>query len=952
MDPLSLSTSLLSIISLSIQITQILDRFARDWKDVPSSIRTFVDETNTLLVILQRSEEVVIDDTDEEFNAILCALKRELWKLRDALMISPGSSAKRGWTRILRALRADSLRQSMTLVGRHCEQVNQLVTLKTASSVRASRVEIQKLATQVWEWHLEAQFVDVLAWVSRVGFEERHADYLGRWCEGTGGWLLEEEGWMDWRNGVGVREDGGVVGGVLWFYGIPGAGKTTITYESMAIENLKTSFAYDDVAIAYVYCDYKNQFEQNAETLLASLVRQVTIQSKEVPECALKAYRKHANGANPASLATYAELLSQLVPTFRRCFLVVDALDEYVASDETPGSNKFLDELIKIAKCEPSCRILITSREDSLSLFNYVESTKIEITAKSEDVRRYVDARIRDSRFPFSKQVNKDPSFATAIIETLAERAHGQFLLPSLHINHLAEQISERKCKAQLKTLPNKINDLYEASFQRVKSEQPAGWATVGLRILSWVLHAVRPLQVDELRHALAIEDGDEWFSEEGMFDGSLVLGTTKGLITIQMDEIHFVHHTTKEYFSSIDIDAFPGAEKDMAQTCIIYLKLRDFEVACEQDELVERYQDYPFLRYACLHWGHHVTKSSDSDLNTEITKLLKPDAIPLGSLQVISSKVLNLLWPSRIPHWKLPQLQMAIVCDLETLVQELVTTSPRDVLDEKGYKQETALHVASRVGSVDTVKLLIKHGANVNATSYSGRTALDVIMGGPWLTTNLEIARLEDEAMIAIATRQSGSEEPFDLGNLEWRDLWPWIEENLPDTENGEFLTHLAAWQRNTSLVLDGGFEMDMRDEDEATVNILIENGVDVNSQANSEHSPLQLAAIYGRSNLVRKFLTAGADSSLTKEMGWTAEEMASKRGFHDIAQLLQESMQESELKKSRRKEAVAELSTPASANVQCREGDEVLGYFIVQGEGETRIFRRSPSRKITASR
>jgi hypothetical protein len=194
----------------------------------------------------------------------------------------------------------------------------------------------------------------------------------------------------------------------------------------MAIENLKTLFAYDDVAIAYVYCDYKNQFEQNAETLLASLVRQVTIQSKDVPDCVLKSYRKHANGANPASLATYSELLLQLVPTFRRCFLVVDALDEYVASDETPGSNKFLDELIKISNCEPSCRILITSREDSLSLFNYVESTKIEVTAKSEDVRRYVDARIRDSRFPFSKQVNKDPTFATVIIDTLAERAHGQ----------------------------------------------------------------------------------------------------------------------------------------------------------------------------------------------------------------------------------------------------------------------------------------------------------------------------------------------------------------------------------------------------------------------------------------------------------------------------------------------------------------------------------------------
>jgi hypothetical protein len=192
----------------------------------------------------------------------------------------------------------------------------------------------------------------------------------------------------------------------------------------MVINHLNEVFD-DDVAIAYVYCDYKNQFEQDARSLLASLVRQVAIKSKQIPDSMLKSYHKHANGANSASLATYTELLSQLLTSFRRSFIVVDALDEYTQED-TPHSNKLLDRLIKIASRQPNCRVLITSREDCLSLHSNVESNKIKINARSKDVRMYVDARIRDPRFPFSEQVNKDASFATSIIVSLADRADGQ----------------------------------------------------------------------------------------------------------------------------------------------------------------------------------------------------------------------------------------------------------------------------------------------------------------------------------------------------------------------------------------------------------------------------------------------------------------------------------------------------------------------------------------------
>jgi hypothetical protein len=449
---------------------------------------------------------------------------------------------------------------------------------------------------------------------------------------------------------------------------------------------------------------------------------------------------------------------------------------------------------------------------------------------------------------------------------------------------------------------------LYEASFRRV-TEQSEARKTIGLKILCWVLHAAQPLHVNELRHALAIEEGDEQFDEEGMFDPSLLLGTTKGLITLNMDEIHFVHYTAKEYFTTIDDDTFPDAEKEITQTCISYLKLKDFETPCKPYQLETRYEKFPFLWYAAMHWGYHTTKSDDTALGIEARDFIAPGSIPLGSLQVIASKVLNLLWPDRIRGWKLPQLQMAIVCNLEMIVRDAATSSPKHVLDEKGYKDETALHIAARVGSEESVRLLLEYGADVNATSYSGKTALDIIMAGPYMRTSIKISQLEDKALVAA---RHLAPEPYSQDELLLSDLMPFVVEKLlKATTDLEPIPDVTGWQRSTSVVLNGGFKMDIFDEEEDIVRLLIEHGVDVNSQLSSEQTALQLASIYGRFEIVRLLLASGANPFLTREMGWTALELAKKCGHHEIALILEEKMTELKRKELELVEEAAKLGT-----------------------------------------
>jgi hypothetical protein len=237
-DPLSIGSGIVGILSVTIQIIQILDKFAREWKDVPENVKAFLQEVNNLHLILQKSEELLVqDDTfiysfrtltqnvqptlaEDDTVEIIVSSKKELLTLKDALMINTNTSANKGWKRILRAIRADALRQSMDTVYRHCSQVNNLISLQSNRITKATRFEVQQLASELSKWHEEEQFQDILRWISKSDFDDQHAEHLSKWHVGTGSWLLDEDDFTDWRNGLSMSDDAKPVPSVLWLYGI------------------------------------------------------------------------------------------------------------------------------------------------------------------------------------------------------------------------------------------------------------------------------------------------------------------------------------------------------------------------------------------------------------------------------------------------------------------------------------------------------------------------------------------------------------------------------------------------------------------------------------------------------------------------------------------------------------------------------------------------------------
>src|ERR1700759_1289491 len=83
-----------------------------------------------------------------------------------------------------------------------------------------------------------------------------------------------------------------------------------------------------------------------------------------------------------------------------------------------------------------------------------------------------------------------------------------RFLLPALHIHMILQNRTLRKRRQALDELPEGLADSFTSTIDRIKQSE-RHTADVGLKVLMWLHIAYRPLKVNELQEALAVEPGD-----------------------------------------------------------------------------------------------------------------------------------------------------------------------------------------------------------------------------------------------------------------------------------------------------------------------------------------------------------------------------------------------------------------------------------------------------------
>jgi len=294
-------------------------------------------------------------------------------------------------------------------------------------------------------------------------------------------------------------------------------------------------------------------------------------------------------------------------------------------------------------------------------------------------------------------------------------------------MDSLSKKLTVRQVRSALASLPKELDDMYHQVMERIQNQDEAR-ASLAHRVLHWIVHSLRPMKTEELRHALAIEPGDSDLDEDGLCDTEQLVLACAGPVTVgESDEIRLVHYSTQSYFERIGIKQLRVPPLIIAETCLTFLLFRPFaEAPCaNRSELQTRLDRYPFLMYAAGYWGDHLRDGMSPRLKKLVFEFLSNRISILSAHQASAyarpdfSGFRN-LWDGA-PN--LTRLHIAAVFGLDSVLEDILADGA-DV-NARAMGGQTPLHFAAQRDHTRMAQGLLQAGADVEAAADNGQTAL-----------------------------------------------------------------------------------------------------------------------------------------------------------------------------------------------------------------------------------
>ena len=150
-------------------------------------------------------------------------------------------------------------------------------------------------------------------------------------------------------------------------------------------------------------------------------------------------------------------------------------------------------------------------------------------------------------------------------------------MLVSLNIKAILQETTLHRRREKLAAMTNGLGlgDAYDATIARIKAQE-GDRSRLGMAALMWILYSERPLNVDELCHALAVEIGSSDINANNIPSIRVVLGCCQGLTAVDRGSstMRLIHFTLKEYLSR-HADIFNSPHSEIAETCLTYLNFK-----------------------------------------------------------------------------------------------------------------------------------------------------------------------------------------------------------------------------------------------------------------------------------------------------------------------------------------------------------------------------------------
>ncbi|KAL9045843.1 MAG: hypothetical protein Q9214_001186 [Letrouitia sp. 1 TL-2023] len=605
-----------------------------------------------------------------------------------------------------------------------------------------------------------------------------------------------------------------------------GAGKTILT--SIAVEHIRETHKDrlgNKVGVACIYCNYKEQHVQSPLNLIASVWMQL-VQGKDIVSDKVKSiYEGHFDKGTRPNLKKVYEILQAEVQKYEKVFVLLDALDEC--------TNDYCEILVdQLRALRPKINLMTTSRRLDNVARIFSEAPMLEINAQPTDVRTYVTNRIaRGSRL--LRHVESDKYLAVEIRENVVKTSANMFLLAQLHMDSLVSKTSRKSVRQALGKLPKDLDATYEEAMLRIENQDDDD-KKLAKKVLYWISFAVRPLLLDELRDAVAVEPDMRHLDEDDRHDEGLLTSVCAGLVVVDQTSqiVRLCHYSTEEYLNHTRTRKFPEAQLNITKTCLTYLQFHEFARGpLTEDEAFSRIKEYPLLSYAAINWGKHLQGPSEQLVQEIVLKFLNSENSLRSSVQCA-----HLTSSYRIPQ-SYPQNVMGLHVSAQFGLKHItkVLLSQGSNIAARDSNGRNALIIAASNGHKAVVELLLDSGDDITAKDERGWTALHVA------------ARGGHKAIVELLLTRGA--------DIMAREMYGWTS------------LHVAA-----------------RDGHEAIIELLLDNGADIMAEAKFGWTVLHTATTSGSKAIVSLLLRKGASISKGMDVS-TALHIAANFGYTRFA-------------------------------------------------------------------
>ena len=326
-----------------------------------------------------------------------------------------------------------------------------------------------------------------------------------------------------------------------------------------------------------------------------------------------------------------------------------------------------------------------------------------------------------------------------------------------------------KKCKDKraldkaLGSLPETLHKTYNRILQNIDAQN----REIACHALIWLAFSKQPLEIEELAIAAVLdpEANTPFDPDKRLFDPNSILEILGSLVTRSSEDgaskvIRLAHFSVQEYLVSQEIKSSEASKFGIidvipdlliAKSCLQYLFYydeSDLKTISEKD-----LETFPLLEYACQYWYIH-TKEIPSEIQKptdSILRLFLSDTALVSWLRVHEPDSEDYFLFKDLIDIATP-LYYASAVGLETVVP-LLLEKGADV-DAKTRYGETALQVAAKNDHATVARLLLDRGAEVDSEDFRGRTPLFwAATRNHFIVIKLLLARQANEDKIYLVT-------------------------------------------------------------------------------------------------------------------------------------------------------------------------------------------------------